>query len=87
LATARIIEMIAGERRTPVGKNADELAIGDKTLHVCFRKIGKAKTLKCSFQEKARAVEYELSLDANVKGPPVLFELPRVQAAAVGRQA
>ena len=85
MATAGIVKMVAWEWRAPVGKNADELAVGDETLSVSFRKIGKAKTLKCSFQEKARAVEYELSLDANVKRPPVLFELPRVQAAAVCR--
>ena len=50
--------MVTGKWSAPVGKNADELAIGDEALHVSFREIGKAKTLKRAFQEKARAVEH-----------------------------
>ena len=61
MATTGIVKMVTGKWSAPVGKNADELAIGDERLHVSFREIGKAKTLKRAFQEKARAVEHELA--------------------------
>jgi hypothetical protein len=37
LATARVIKMIAGEWRTPVGKDADKLALRDIRLRMPFR--------------------------------------------------
>ena len=70
--------MVAGERWTPVGENADKLAFGNVRLHMSFRKIGKAKALERSFQEEARAIEHKLPFDANVELSSVLFELPRV---------
>ena len=87
LATARIVEMIAGECWTPVGKNADKLPLRDVPPYMSFREVRKAKTFKRSFQKEARAIEHKLPLDTNVELSPVLFELPRVKAAAVGRKA
>jgi hypothetical protein len=87
LATARIIKMIAGKRWTPVGKNADKSALGDVPPNMSFREVRKAKTFERSFQEEARAIEHKLPLDTNVELSPVLFELPRVEAATVSRQA
>ena len=54
---------------------------------MALSKIGKVQAFERSFQEKASAVEDKLALDANVHLSPVLLKLPRVQAAAVGRQA
>ena len=79
--------MIAGEWWTPVGKNADKLAIGDVPPYMSFREVRKAKTFKRSFQKEAGAIEHKLPLDTNVELSPVLFELPRIEAAAVSRQA
>ena len=79
--------MIAGEWWTPVGKNADKLALRDVPPNMSFREVRKAKTFERSFQEEARAIEHKLALDTNVELSPVLFELPRVEAATVSRQA
>ena len=79
--------MVAGKWRTPVGKNADKLAIGDVPPYMSFREVRKAKTFKRSFQKEAGAIEHKLPLDTNVELSPVLFELPRVEAATVSRQA
>ena len=79
--------MVAWEWRAPVGKNADKLAVRKIVLHVSLGQVRKAQTFERSLQEKTRAVEHELPFDTNVEFAPVLFELPCVQAAAMGRQA
>jgi hypothetical protein len=45
------------------------------------------KTFERSLKEKARTVEDELPFDTDFELAPVLFELPRIQAAAMGPQA
>src|SRR5690348_4242271 len=39
LSLGRIIQVIAGKERAPVGQNADESAFGDVLLRVIFEKI------------------------------------------------
>src|SRR5690349_7792410 len=85
LAPAGIIEVIAGEWRTPIGQYPDQPSLRNVGLHVSLRHVGKAQSLECSIQQEASAVEYQLSLDAHVERPPILLEFPRIKAATVGR--
>ena len=77
--------MIAGKGRTPVGKNADKFSPGDIRLHMSFGEVGQPETLERALEEKAGAVEHELSVDTDVEVSTILLELPSVQAAAVRR--
>ena len=85
MTTARIIEMVAGKGRTPVGKNADKFSPRYIRLHVSFGEIGQPETLERALEENAGAVEHKLSLDTDVEVSAILLELPSVQAAAVRR--
>ena len=51
-----------------------------------FGQEREAQTFERSLQEETRAVEDELPFDSDVKFSSVLFELPSIQAATVGRQ-
>ena len=42
LAAARIVEVIGGPRRRPVGENPEQPALLYRSIHLVFRKIGKA---------------------------------------------
>src|SRR5436190_13785072 len=54
---------------------------------MAFSEVGEAKSFERSCQEKARTVQHKLAFDTNVELSPVLFELPCVNAAPVGRQS
>src|SRR5215212_5542760 len=54
---------------------------------MAFSEVGESKSLERSCQQKSRTVEHKLAFDTNVELSPVLFELPSVKAATVGRQA
>jgi len=51
-----------------------------------FGQKREAQTFERSLQEETRAVEDELPFDSDVEFSSVLFELPSIQAATVGRQ-
>src|SRR6185437_11542977 len=87
LAAAGVVEVVARERWTPVGENADKPTARSVRLNMSLREVGKAKALERSVEEKACAVEHELPVDAHIELSSVLLELPRVEAAAVGGQA
>jgi hypothetical protein len=40
LAAARIVKVIGGTGRRPVGENTDQLALAYRRIHLVFRKIG-----------------------------------------------
>ena len=79
--------MVAGEGRTPVGKNANKFSLGDVRLYMSFGEVGESEPLNCSFQKEPCAIEHKLPLDPDVDLSAILFELPHVEAATVGRQA
>ena len=87
MPTAGIVEVIAGERRTPIRQHANEPSFRQMRLNMAFREIRKAESLECSLQKKRCAVDYSLPLDADVKFTAILLELPCVKTAAMGRQA
>src|SRR5437660_118428 len=54
---------------------------------MAFSEVGEAKSFERSCQQKAGTVEHKLAFDTNVELSPILFELPCVKAATVGREA
>ncbi len=85
LASAWIIEVIAGIWRAPIFKHPFETALGEMRLCQILRHIGQAESGKRRSEHLESAVEDELALDAHLEFAITFFELPGVQAAVCGQ--
>ena len=86
MAAARVIEMIAGARRAPVGKNTHETTGLDRCFHLIFRKVAKPKALERRVLYLRNSVERDAPLNADFQLPATLPEFPRIKCT-VGGQA
>ena len=76
LAAARIVKMVAGKWRAPVGENADKLASGNKWLHMSFRQVSKTKASERSLQP-ARPLMVVMHLVITVAGIATQLRIPQ----------
>ena len=86
LAPARVVEVVAGERRAPVLEHRLEPAVGDQRRELLVGQAAEAEAVDGRGGDQLGVVAGELALDADVERPAVTLELPRVEAAE-GRQA
>ncbi len=77
--------MIAWEGLAPVVKHADELSPCDVRQGHILWNVGQAVSGKAGPEDRQRAVEDELAIDADVERLAGLLELPGVKSA-IGRE-
>src|SRR5690242_16918692 len=83
LATARVVEVIAGVRRAPVRQSSDQLTAIEVLLHLLLGEIGQTKAGHGRIENECARVEHKLAIDAHSQLAAVSLKLPGVKA--VGR--
>lgn len=78
---ARIVEVVAFERRHPVSQDVHEATVGDVGLGHFRWDAADAVTGKGRGEDVGCAVEGQLPVDADVEPLAVFFEFPGVEAA------
>src|SRR5277367_3225772 len=63
LTTARIVEVIPGKRRTPVGKHPHEMPGIDVGLSLFLSEVGQAKPGPCRRENEGGCPEHELYIN------------------------
>src|SRR6478735_210490 len=77
LPSARVVEVITGEWRTPVLEHALQASRFDMRLHHAFGHIGDAESVEAGHQDLAGGVEHELAFDPYVERASAPLEFPR----------
>jgi hypothetical protein len=80
-APARIVQVVAGERRAPVGEHPNELAAVEVRLHFVLGQVRDAEAGKHRLLDQRDRVEHQLTLHPNPDLAASLLELPGAEAA------
>jgi hypothetical protein len=86
LAAARVVEVVAGEGRAPVGEDANQAAVGEVGVHLVLGQVGEAEAGQHGVQTQGEVGEHELALDPHLEFAASLLELLGVEPAKVGRR-
>ena len=62
LAAARVVQVIAWTKRTPIRENAHEAALSDIRFHQVFREVRKSKAFQRAVPHHGHGVEHEPAL-------------------------
>jgi hypothetical protein len=81
LALARVIEVIAGERRAPILQHAFQPPIGERGRDKVFRQEGQSEAADGGVNDKSRLIEDELAFHPHVERPAILLEFPDIESA------
>jgi hypothetical protein len=76
LAAARVVEVIAWTRWTPVRENTHKSTFLNGCFHQIFRQIPKSKSLKCCVPYHRHGIEHGLSLDTDFEFTAALPDRP-----------
>src|SRR5580704_2279884 len=79
LPAARVVEVVARERRTPVAKYAREATLGEVGLHHVIEQAREPEASPRRVEDLVHAVEHELTVDPHAQLTPPLRELPSVE--------
>jgi hypothetical protein len=68
------MEMVAGERRTPVFQYPDQASIGDEWRHHVFHHDRQPGAMKGGLDEQVRVIQDEGAIDVDVDAASVALE-------------
>ena len=85
LAPARIIEISARKRRTPILEHPLQATLGDLGLHQVLRHIGRAESSQCRIEHMIAVVEDQLAVNVDIQLAPPFSNSHAIQAAARGK--
>jgi hypothetical protein len=86
VAPVRVIEMVAGERRTPVFQYLDQASVGDERRHHVFHHDRQRRAMKGGVHEQVLVIQDEGTVHVDVDPAFVALEVPGIEATG-GRQA
>lgn len=84
LTTARILEVIAGKRRRPVGENANEPTFLNIHINQVFRQMRKPETCKRGLTHECDGIECHLPSNADFEFSAALPKIPDIETAVRG---
>ena len=84
LAAARIVEVIARERRAPVFEHPHEPPVGDVSCGLVLEHAGEAEAGDHGAHDLRHIVERQLAFDPNPEFAPPLLQFPGIEAARRG---
>src|SRR6185312_17457086 len=82
LATARIVEVEAGEGRAPVLEHADEATAGERRRDQALERQSEADAVEGGADHQLRLAEGHRAVDIDLQRLAVLLERPAVENAA-----
>src|SRR5438128_486128 len=84
VTAARVIEVVAGERRGPVLKHPHQATLAHPLLDFFLGQESESKAVEHRLAHQVDAVEGQLAFDPDPDLAAVFFELPRVESAGRG---
>jgi hypothetical protein len=73
--------MITGKRRTPIGQDAHQAAVGNILPDMVFKEVGQSCAAARSGQRQSGSVERKRSVHSDPQLAPVFLEFPGMKAA------
>src|SRR3954471_24925290 len=82
LASAGIVQIVAGKGLAPLLENADERPGADQRRDIPLRQVGQPDALQGAQANQADVADDQLSLDAHVDGAARFLEIPNGDSAS-----
>src|SRR3954447_10716383 len=77
---ARVIKVVARERRRPTFKDPGQSAGSNIRLQIIVRQISDAEAVERGFAQERNVVDDELAFDADIQGAIPLLKFPRIES-------
>lgn len=82
LSSARIVEMISGERRAPIFEHADETPFGNVACDLALEHVCQTKAVKRRRFQHFPIIENDRPIDSDLQLFAITFEFPGEETTA-----